>query len=512
VTVSTVSGPPVTFSSTDGDCRLCLRPGTLTEDRLDLGAAGLSRPEDLEGLEVTYQATLGGDQGLARLDGIELEVVHRPASARPPATVSDVVGFAEPEQGREVDGMHARAELGVVQGRSDASLTLSAFGGLAIPEDWFVDAAVLRVAHHEQGGVGRVQVRADDGDGSAVVFSSDEVDCRLCLRPDPDAADGLDLLAAGFTEPAQLNALTVDYEATLSPIGLQGTASLDGMRLDVVVRAPALRPASGCLVAPGYDREDAGTCALIRTSAPAVTAVEGSIYAPSSVVDLGMTGVRQPVVSRGVIARAALLDLVPAAGSRTPAVAGPLSAVVFSAASRQPETVHEPTAHEQASGFQDPEQGLVIDGRAADAVLRPGDEPAQLTAADFGLVPAESGSMITSALLTVGHREPDAALVEVVVTPGTGDPLVFRSDDESCQLCLRSTLGSSVLDLRAAGLKSAGQLHGLTVTYRVHAAEGAGVAQLDGMRIEVAQAPTALRARVAFERQRATVLTWSVPR
>ncbi|MFE2728718.1 hypothetical protein [Kitasatospora sp. NPDC059327] len=77
----TVSG---TGTACDANHPLTTRPGALGVDVVDLGACGVTKPEQMTGLAVDYTARSGAGSTAAadRLDGVELDIVFRAPSIR----------------------------------------------------------------------------------------------------------------------------------------------------------------------------------------------------------------------------------------------------------------------------------------------------------------------------------------------------------------------------------------------------------------------------------------------
>ena len=127
-----------------------------------------------------------------------------------------------------------------------ASITLGAYTQAALPEGSPIEAAVLRVAHREDSGVGAVSVTVGGlstgpcGGGSSKSFP-------LPLYESPPATpagfgeDQIDLTAACELSTAQLTGLAVTYSATVPAAPAVDTvAYLDGITLDLLA-GPLLR-------------------------------------------------------------------------------------------------------------------------------------------------------------------------------------------------------------------------------------------------------------------------------
>lgn len=86
-TVNRGGAPPITLSSTDPTCKLCLNTSpALVEHRIDLKALGFTDARQLLGLSVDFVANLTpgtGNTGTEHLDGVELDVVFRAPTFEP---------------------------------------------------------------------------------------------------------------------------------------------------------------------------------------------------------------------------------------------------------------------------------------------------------------------------------------------------------------------------------------------------------------------------------------------
>jgi hypothetical protein len=82
------------------------------------------------------------------------------------------------------------------------------------------------------------------------------------------------------------------------------TSDLDGIRLDITFAPDALGTAQGCVSAAPYAANDNGTCPLFRAQGNnAYVSLHGTIYAPSSAVDLKIMNGGTTIFGRGAIVR-----------------------------------------------------------------------------------------------------------------------------------------------------------------------------------------------------------------
>ncbi|MFD8141893.1 hypothetical protein [Streptomyces sp. NPDC059708] len=517
----TLTGPGLPPSCT-GPRKLTPRPGALGTDALDLVAAcGLTDPAQLNGLVVTYTAALGtGAAGAtAQLDGTALELSYRPPVPASPAGATSTpapgtAAFPVPGNAATIDGTTSAVTLSTAA--PSASVRLDAFAMPPLPAGAVVDKVVLRVAHQDDDTTPAPPTPPSPAQPpapaepptAALAVSGTGTACDavhpLTTRKGALGVDVVDLGACGVTKAAQWSGLAVDYTARLGTGSTGAVDRLDGVELDVVFRAPSLRPLSGCLTTG--DR-----CPVLKSTDTADTAadhsrlvVNGTVYAPSAAVDLSMSQVASQVVTRGVIARTIALGVRPAAGYLRPVIGIPPEPVLFTA---YPAVTAQPASVTAVTGFAPPAPGAPVDVTAA-AV--PAGGRASVTLGGYAPpVPASAGPL-DHAVLQVAHQEEgdvrsvrvavdfagstcagDGGALDVPVHPGSGGPVTDR------------------IDLAPCGLTRASQLAGLTVTYTVTAGAGGAAEHLGGTRIDLLSGPL-LRAAVSFDGHAATVKQWTV--
>ncbi|MFF9066268.1 hypothetical protein ACF09E_13020 [Streptomyces sp. NPDC014891] len=525
----TLTGPGLPRSCTVPR-RLAPRQDAPVTDTLDLVAGcGLTDPAQLTGLVVTHTATLGdGSAGAtAHLDGITLELAHRPPLPVPPTEATstaapDSAHFPAPQHARAIDGTTADASL--TEAARSASIRLDAFERLPLPAGAVIDRAVLRVSHQgddtspappppteppappepptptdpptpAEPPTAALAVR---GTGTAC-----DTDHELTERPRTLGVDIVDLGACGVTKEAQLSALAVDFAARLGTGSTGAAVRLDGVVLDLVFRAPSVRALSGCLTT-------GGDCPVLKSTDDADTTtrhsrlvVNGTVYAPTGAVDLSMSRVASQVVTRGIVARTIALGIRPAPGHLRPVVGIPPEPVLFTtypAASAKPASVTD------LSGFTPPAPGAPVD--VTDAAV-PGDGRASLTLGGYAQRAPATTAPLDHAVLQVAHHEDgDVESVRLSVDfpgstcTGTGSP----------DLPVRLGTGGPVtdqVDLTRCGLTRTSQLTGLTVTHTVTAGGGGAGAHLGGARIDLLSGPL-VRASVSFDGHTGTVTRWTV--
>lgn len=322
---------------------LCVHSAML-EDSIDLKPLGFNEPADFVDLSVTYEAFLApGDAAAAveRLDGAIIEVAYTsPIPLIPRDTVElrpdgpvGLVPFSDPSRAFAIEHpnpapaaaeavLKSDADVTTADGdRTTASLALAGYRAPAMPRGSTIDAIALRVAHRDEGAIDRLRAIVQSGDADPpFTIDSAPVGCektnRLCLNPVLQSGfheDRIDLMAFGITTAADLEGMSVAFEASLAPGPDQnGKESLDGIVVEVTYTRPPLQGLEGCVVT---------TCPLLQASGETTTvAIHGTVYAPTTSVELDLDDIAAPVIDRGLIARNVTLDIQPRLGYDGPAI------------------------------------------------------------------------------------------------------------------------------------------------------------------------------------------------
>lgn len=521
-------GPPTLAAAFDGGAcpvqALPLSPGAIGVDRsADLAACGLTRAEQLASLAATYTANAPTTTSATQV----------------PATAASTT-FADPDNAKAVGEQPAplTADAALAAATPSAAITLSDYDQPAVPAGSTVGAAVLRVAHQDDAGVGQVTVTVSFTGGTCApqtfapraALGEDAIDLKACGLSDPSQLAGLsvtygaDLATGAETAAARLDGVVLDltYQAP------SGTDRLDGVELDIVFRPPAFRPLDGCLTAGPYP--GAGACALVSV-APAAGdtatrfAAQGTIYAPSAALDISMAGLTEQALTRGLVARTIRLGLRVDPAWKRPVMGVPPEPVRFTA---YPDVTARATSA-TSSEFAAPDNAKAIGGQpalTADATFSSTTTTsAAITLEGYTQDALPAGATVDAAVLRVAHRE-DAGIGTVSVTVGgfaAGTPCAptkaFPLPLYASPPATPGPLGEDQIDLTAAcGLTDPAQLGpgGLTVTYTatVPAPPSADTtAYLDGITLDVLSGPL-LRARVAFDATQdgVQVQGWSVLR
>ncbi|MFD4372355.1 hypothetical protein [Streptomyces sp. NPDC058486] len=526
----TLTGPGVPRSCTTPR-KLAARQDALGTDTLDLVAlCGLTDPAHLNGLVVTYSATLGtgSTTATAQLDGVTLELAHRPPiSVRPMAATSTATPtaaqFLEPQNAREIDTTTSTATLATAT--PSASIRLDSFTVPPLPAGAVIDRIGLRVAHQNDDATPAPPApptpptppttRAPTEPPTAALTLSGTgtaCDANHALTPHKEAlgVDVIDLGACGVTKADQLSELAIDYAVKLGKGSTDAVSRLDGVELDIVFRAPSIRPLSGCLTT-------GSRCAVLKSTDDADTTthhtrlvINGTVYAPTAAVDLSMSRVRSQVVTRGIIARTIALGISPATGYLRPVIGIPPEPVLFTT---YPAVIAKPASVTAINGFTPPAPGAPVD--VTDATV-PGGGRASLTLDGYAPPPPPppptaptTTAPLDHAILRVAHHEAgDVESVKVSVGFTGSTCTGAGALDVPVRLGADGPVTDQI-DLAPCGLTTASQVAGLTVTYTVTAGSGGATAHLAGTRIDLMSGPL-VQAAVSFDGHTSTVKQWTV--
>lgn len=227
-----------------------------------------------------------------------------------------------PAQGAVVDGATAHVRIPNTA-KGPSQLTLAGLGAGIVPADAtsiIVTASVTETV----AGTGNTTLTLKPGTGATPAVQTLK-DCPTAIIcPATAFVPGTTHTAvfSGLT-PGQVNGMTFDLTVN-NPNNSPVEAWIDGITVavDYFVPVPAV---SGTAVAQPYVSGAAGTTALLKASgATTVIALHGTLYAPASVVDLGLTSVAWKVVDRGVVVRHLLSSMTSAAGYAGPLISVPL--------------------------------------------------------------------------------------------------------------------------------------------------------------------------------------------
>lgn len=238
------------------------------------------------------------------LYGLARGEAHEQARSFPATTTDANVGFANPANAHRINEEPTRLTADVTAAALAAgSISLRGFAP-TVPEGSRFASASLRIAHRETALTGVQTVTVVGSDGTPLTATPIQACASFCEERIP---------LPGITSLAQLTGIRATYQVTLSGLG-PVTENLDGIELEVRSTPPSFEALSGCLVAEGG-------CALVKTSGAATKLVlNGTVYTPTTALDLDLTGVSSPIVNDGVIAGSTRLTIHPSACYSGPAI------------------------------------------------------------------------------------------------------------------------------------------------------------------------------------------------
>jgi hypothetical protein len=199
--------------------------------------------------------------------------------------------------------------------KGPSKLTLAGLGAAIVPAD--ATAVTVTVTVTETvAGTGNTTLTLVPGAGVTPPTQTLE-DCPGSGSPTCSAGAFVpgttDIAAFAGLTAAQVNGMSFDVTVN-NPNNSPVDAWIDGITVAVAFSVPVLA-VSGTAVAQPYVTGSATTTAMLKASgATTVLALHGTVYAPASVVDLGLTSVAWTVADRGVVVRHLVSSMTAAAG------------------------------------------------------------------------------------------------------------------------------------------------------------------------------------------------------
>jgi hypothetical protein len=220
--------------------------------------------------------------------------------------------FANAGSGAAVDGAWAIAQP--MPGGSSAMLRVSQFNPtLAVPEGSSIEHVRLRVTHREAE-LQSIAVKVISTGGEVSFQSTNNCNNQppLC-RSTSARTDVIDLTTWVQQDPRRLEALIVEYTArATNGNNANRRAELDGIEFEVAYTPPMLRATSGCAAS-------GSGCPVVRIDgAQSTLATAGTVYVPRGHIAVNMPNAAQPVFTRGITARSAVLSITPSSVSESP--------------------------------------------------------------------------------------------------------------------------------------------------------------------------------------------------
>lgn len=226
-----------------------------------------------------------------------------------------------PTLGAVVDGTTAHVRIPNTT-KGPSKLTLAGLGAAIVPTDAIAVSVTVTVTETVTG-TGNTTLTLKPGAGVTPPTQTLE-DCPGSPTCSGSAFVPGNTDTATFTglTPGQVNGMSFDVTVN-NPNNSPVDAWIDGITVAVAFTVPV--PAvSGTAVAQPYVSGSASTTPLLKASgATTVVALHGTVYAPASVVDLGLTSVAWTVADRGVVVRHLLSSMTTAAGYAGPLISVP---------------------------------------------------------------------------------------------------------------------------------------------------------------------------------------------
>lgn len=226
-----------------------------------------------------------------------------------------------PASGAVVDGTTAHVRIPNT-GKGPSKLTLAGLGAAIVPTDATAVSVTVTVTETVVG-TGDTTLTLIPGTGATPATQT------LVVCPGGAGCTATRFVAgathaAAFTglTAGQVNGMSFDYTVN-NPNNSAVDAWIDGITVAVAFSVPV--PAvSGTAVAQPYVSGSATTTALLKASGgTTVLALHGTVYAPASAVDLGLTSVAWTVADRGVVVRHLSSSMTAAAGYDGPIISVP---------------------------------------------------------------------------------------------------------------------------------------------------------------------------------------------
>ncbi|MGQ0742758.1 MAG: hypothetical protein ACT4OS_00160 [Acidimicrobiales bacterium] len=294
---------PVTVTPTtlpDNPCRTASDP--TPNEGVQLIFGGQSRLDHHAG-----RVKICGRGGVERIAAFGLRPESVPAPPNDGAvpgiqgSVAANSGFVFQDNAVAIDNNPATATLALVG--AQASLTLAGFPNTGIPAGSQILGATIRV-HHWNSEANVLDPKLTVSVGGTPVGPATELSETCIDSTCPEAS-----VSVGSLTRAQISTIEARFDVMRTGGPDAQSAALDGIVLDVTYRPPAYEALGGCHAVIPYGAPQ--SCAVLKSSASKDLSIEGKVFAPTGVVDLGGTEVAGPVVSGSILVRTLTLSLAP---------------------------------------------------------------------------------------------------------------------------------------------------------------------------------------------------------
>ncbi len=259
-------------------------------------------------------------RGLMATTNVTSTAAPAPTAASSAGQPAQAWGWDTDTKGAVIDGVTAHVKIPNTN-KPPSQLAWTGFGSAIVPSD-ATNVSVLATVTETVTGSGNTSLALTPGSGT----TPGSLPLHDCPAASPCPGGGFDptqsdtATFSGLTA-AQVNGMVLTLIVS-NPNNSPVEVWVDGVTVSVTYTLP-VAAVSGTAVATPYTGAAGPTALLAATGSTAVLALHGTVYAPGSVLDLGLTGVPYTVVDRGVVVRHLRSTMTPAAGYTGPLVAVP---------------------------------------------------------------------------------------------------------------------------------------------------------------------------------------------
>lgn len=278
-------------------------------DTLDLtgqlGTVGKLRNGAGSGPSLSFSLTANsGKVATEALDGLALDVFWVPvAMVATSAVGSPSASVATPTVATVIDG---NAATMTVAANSTTTVSLGGYqmSSADLPAGAVIKSVKARIAHKDTNTayIQNIKLSGTAADGSTFANVA-ATECSASLGECTEMVDLTSYLGTVGKLRSGASGVSLAYAVSTKNTGA-ATSLLDGIRLEVTFAPDGLGSAEGCMLEAPYNPKDAATCAVLSAQGTnAFIALHGTIYAPSSAVDLKVVNGGTTVFGRGALVR-----------------------------------------------------------------------------------------------------------------------------------------------------------------------------------------------------------------
>jgi hypothetical protein len=261
--------------------------------------SGTARPK------LAYKVTAAaGKVATGTIDGMALDVSWVPKSAYATSVPNPPANVTNPTNAMAVDGATATV---TVTSNATTNLTLRGYDQMAaadLPIGAVITSVSAHIVHKESSSsVPTITVGGTAADGTAIIAQPVAACVDTLVNCTQDVPLTTSLNSVSKLRDGAGNGPKLVF-AVKGKNSASATSDLDGIRLDITFAPDELGTAQGCVSAAPYAANDNGTCPLFRAQGNnAYVSIHGTIYAPSSAVDLKIMNGGTTIFGRGAIVR-----------------------------------------------------------------------------------------------------------------------------------------------------------------------------------------------------------------